>query len=316
VVASTSAKPKSKPFPHGNYDSYYSHRDPLSFSLPTTDLDPRLAKWNPAWFRGKRVLDIGCNSGIITCGLAARFDPELVLGLDIDPSLISKAQSFLALRYSYCSPLLALEEDSDGVKARKLAQKVEKTSYFPASAIASFGSLPLVRLDKIPLLEPDGTKRSLSGFPFNVRFAVSDFTSSLVSNDSAANPPSTAELTGSHSSSFDTILALAVTKWVHLNGGDPALLAFFRKVHGVLCPGGVFIMEAQPWSSYLKRVEPVELMQLKVRPEGFREMLEGMGFEMVERIGVDAGTDADDSGGEAAEDEGQRKKQKTGGFFC
>lgn len=43
---------------------------------------------------------------------------------------------------------------------------------------------------------------------------------------------------------------MSVTKWVHISGGDEQLRALFAKVHALLAPGGVFVLEPQPWRSY------------------------------------------------------------------
>ena len=37
--------------------------------------------------------------------------------------------------------------------------------------------------------------------------------------------------------SYDTIMCLSVTKWIHLNGGDATLKAFFKKLYNSLTPG-------------------------------------------------------------------------------
>lgn len=55
----------------------------------------------------------------------------------------------------------------------------------------------------------------------------------------------------------------SVTKWVHLNGGDTGLRKFFERVHSVLRPNGVFILEPQEWETYAKakRIDTVRTWQ-------------------------------------------------------
>lgn len=43
------------------------------------------------WFQNRICLDIGCNEGVITLGLAMRFGTASMLGVDIDQALINKA---------------------------------------------------------------------------------------------------------------------------------------------------------------------------------------------------------------------------------
>jgi 2-polyprenyl-3-methyl-5-hydroxy-6-metoxy-1,4-benzoquinol methylase len=80
-------------FQFGNYQNYYYKR--LGAGEQQTDFRLELLKAHPEFFRGKKVLDIGCNSGFITINFAKQFQPSAVLGIDIDGSLVDKARSEL-----------------------------------------------------------------------------------------------------------------------------------------------------------------------------------------------------------------------------
>ena len=42
----------------------------------------------------------------------------------------------------------------------------------------------------------------------------------------------------------------AARRRVHLNWGDAGLLRLFDRCHEALAPGGLLILEPQPWKSY------------------------------------------------------------------
>ncbi|KAG5409478.1 hypothetical protein IGI04_005797 [Brassica rapa subsp. trilocularis] len=89
---------------------------------------------------------------------------------------------------------------------------------------------------------------------------------------------------------YDTILCLSVTKWIHLNWGDDGLITLFSKIWRLLNPGGIFVMEPQPWKSYEKnrRVSETTAMHhrtIVLRPEHFQEiLLDKIGFRTVEDL--------------------------------
>lgn len=73
-------------FIHGNYNRYYGYRN------PNVDEDHRLQCFKCEWFEGKSVLDIGANVGHLTLTVAKELKPSRIVGLDIDPNLVSCAR--------------------------------------------------------------------------------------------------------------------------------------------------------------------------------------------------------------------------------
>uniref|UniRef100_A0A915EL59 DNA topoisomerase 2 n=1 Tax=Ditylenchus dipsaci TaxID=166011 RepID=A0A915EL59_9BILA len=87
---------------------------------------------------------------------------------------------------------------------------------------------------------------------------------------------------------FHVILALSITKWIHLNWGDDGLRRFFKRAFLHLCHGGRLILEPQEFSSYSKKSKMAADMQknykdISFKPEQFTEYLLS---EEVEELGV------------------------------
>ncbi len=45
----------------------------------------------PEWFRGRAVIDVGCNEGLVTLAVAARYGARRMTGYDIDEQLVKRA---------------------------------------------------------------------------------------------------------------------------------------------------------------------------------------------------------------------------------
>ncbi|CAH8506049.1 unnamed protein product [Schistosoma rodhaini] len=87
---------------------------------------------------------------------------------------------------------------------------------------------------------------------------------------------------------YDTIMAFSVTKWIHLNHGDPGLMRFFRRAFNRLKPGGHLILEPQPKSSY-KRTRLTAKHRsiyetLKINPSNLEPLLVDLGFSYFDTI--------------------------------
>ncbi|CAH8842341.1 unnamed protein product [Trichobilharzia szidati] len=96
------------------------------------------------------------------------------------------------------------------------------------------------------------------------------------------------ESTANDEPEYDTIMAFSVTKWIHLNHGDPGLMRFFRRAFNRLKPGGHLILEPQPKSSY-KRTRLTAKHRsiyesLKINPSNLEPLLVDLGFSYFDTI--------------------------------
>ncbi|KAF9493206.1 Bin3-domain-containing protein [Pleurotus eryngii] len=215
--------------------------------------DPRLSLLPPELFRGASVLDVGCNEGWVTCEIAQSWGARRVLGVDIDDTLTRLAWKRKRTVWSTQEPTAAVDE--------KL-----RPGYFPASFEHSFGPLPI----------PSARPADKHLFPHNVSFRTADWTNTAIAQDAAG---------------YDVVIAFSLTKWIHLNGGDDALLRFFRRVYDVLTPGGSLVLEPQAWETYAKAKRMDNRLRetakcLKLRPNDFESLLQEIGFGAAQHLGT------------------------------
>jgi 7SK snRNA methylphosphate capping enzyme len=92
---------------------------------------------------------------------------------------------------------------------------------------------------------------------------------------------------------YDTILLLSITKWLHLNHGDDGLLALFRNLFKILPSGGTLVVEPQEWQNYKRAVSKNTSLRptfrgLKLKPN-FESELTDIGFMLSEVIDREEG---------------------------
>lgn len=239
----------------GNYRNYYGYR--VGQDL---DEDPRLKVMKREWFERKDCLDIGCNSGLITMAIAKKFGCQSILGVDIDGARIEDAHWTLRK---------VMKTSMPGV-----------TSKIPKSAdVESVNSLGNNANEYATGEARDSSGNSLHLEAKDLHKIVSFEKGNFVRN---WHPPA--------NTYYHAILCLSVTKWVHLNWGDDGLITLFWRVWKLLQPGGVFILEPQPWSSYynnrlVSEISAANYKNIQISPEDFQDiLLDKIGFRCVENL--------------------------------
>ncbi|XP_029437467.1 7SK snRNA methylphosphate capping enzyme [Rhinatrema bivittatum] len=245
-------------FQYGNYRRYYGYRTPARSEDPRL----RLLLQRPHWIRGRALLDVGCNEGRLALSLARSLRPARLLGLDIDPALVRCARRNLR------------REQGPGQEQRPAGAPA-----FPQALAACRG--PIAAPPLLP--EEGGGEPEAQGhdFPHNVHFVQGNY---VLERD---------ELLETQSPEFDVILCLSLTKWVHLNWGDEGLKRMFKRIYRHLHPGGILILEPQPWASYGKRKKLTETIfknyqQITLKPDQFTSYLLSpeVGFSSYELLGT------------------------------
>lgn len=157
---------KERKFQYGNYSKYYGYRNPGPCK------DPRMRVLRPEWFRGKAVLDLGCNTGHLTLSIAKNMQPARILGLDIDGGLVQAARqnvrhflSELQTQEARRGPKTDRRErgvsmEAEGVPSEEACRGPFSASYFPLS----------FRICRGPIAAPPIFVTGNEEFPANVTF--------------------------------------------------------------------------------------------------------------------------------------------------
>lgn len=269
-------------YQHGQHSCYYGYHGFYGGGWEGRvgpEEDPRLRLLEADWFRDKKVLDVGCGTGHVTLAIARQFNPSHILGVELDERLVHAAKQNIRHFLSHdlvvkernrlnpgpvsSSPSRKMEEErgrtgeeekEEGLQVQELQQALSLLPSFPLSLRVSRGPLSAP-----PLLLPPSS--SSSRFPNNITFIQVSGSSCLPHSVTSVAPASLLKLLpqGNYVSlqqawpgrgRYDAVLCLGLTKWVHLQAGDAGVVRLFHRVYQSLSPGGLFILEAQPWSRY------------------------------------------------------------------
>jgi 2-polyprenyl-3-methyl-5-hydroxy-6-metoxy-1,4-benzoquinol methylase len=132
---------RSQKFCFGNFSRLVVNRNAMGYYE-----DPRLSCFSPAMFEGRSVLDIGCNVGHIALTIARDFNPDFVLGVDIDNHLITAAKKNLQ---------------------HFVSSTISHHDGFPVAFKACLGPLAAPPLYVTSVTAPD---KNMAGFPHNIQF--------------------------------------------------------------------------------------------------------------------------------------------------
>ncbi|SJX60849.1 uncharacterized protein SRS1_12075 [Sporisorium reilianum f. sp. reilianum] len=324
--SSRQADPTAAPI-YGNFQRYYHIRNPVNStaaddahdsSHPAIAVDSRVSailRYLRQHYTANttalvphsnvKVLDIGCNSGKVTIELAQTLPKLLqqrgrpaggyglqILGVDIDPSLIGQARQAAAVARSRYRPEQIEGTDDEGESTSLPPESVYFPSVFPLlygpindehrhalrrQTEPATNSTATAEKDRAPAPAP-----TLHLCPPNLHFLAADWTH-----------PSAINHTDTHG--YSIVLALSITKWIHIQQGDTGVVRFFARIATTLHAGALLFLERQEWSSYhsarnMDASMRGKIRRLQLRPEGdFDWWLETLGLRLVDEIGFGRG---------------------------
>jgi hypothetical protein len=195
--------------------------------------------------------------------------PSKVLGVDLDPSLIAKAREQLAQRVAF----LAAQNKKTQTQTTATVATISTTTMRPrvlmhssavpppAAAAASSSTVPVSSLSRFA---GAGSKQAAAAAAArsstSAATSASPVSTATAAAAAAAFPSNVTFECGdllTHplgpSSSFDVVLCLSLTKWIHFHAGDAGIKIMFARIDTALSPGGLCILEPQPFASYKKK---------------------------------------------------------------
>ena len=275
----------SPQYSFGNYSNYYGLRYLKRWE------DDRVKLIKPEWVKDRKCLDIGCNEGVFTILLAVQHSPKVIVGCDIDYTLINKAIAHIR----------SLE------KNKALLEEIQKPVVSTTSPISEKRKELVQRLEKMPksftlgltlpkelMMEKDIVAVAESKASEEVKGGNGSSSKDVLDRLIFRQENYIAEMTSMEK--YDTIFCLSTAKWIHLHYGDTGIKALFFKVYKSLSEGGIFVLEPQPWKSYKKKKHLApelkeQYKKIKFLPNQFEEYLvDVIGFKVINKLLPEATT--------------------------
>jgi 7SK snRNA methylphosphate capping enzyme len=114
----------------GNFKDYYGSLKRMATS------DQRLEHLPAELFAGKDVLDVGCNEGVVSLSVWARFKPRTLVGVDLDGALVARARRHLDdFRTKRQTHVTGLVEAQGRVADRSVFRDMEGLSFEEGNAV-------------------------------------------------------------------------------------------------------------------------------------------------------------------------------------
>ncbi|RZC44359.1 hypothetical protein C5167_037311 [Papaver somniferum] len=214
--------------------------------------DPRLMVLKKEWLEDKDCLDIGCNQGLITIEIAKTFHCQSILGVDIDASLVESAYWNLKKN----DKLESAGSPSPDVSEPEHLERTQDLEH--RDGVSS----------------EEGKRNHPKSLLDIVSFQKQNFVEHFRKH--------------SDDEKYDAVTCFSVTKWIHLNWGDEGLITLFRNIWRLLRPGGILVLEPQPWKSYksnylVSETATLNYHNIVFHPCWFQEiLLDKIGFRTVE----------------------------------
>eukprot|EP00347_Sterkiella_histriomuscorum_P010144 403377432 len=292
----------------GNHDKFYNLPKGASFSHVNKWHDLRLDKFQDEWLRNKTILDVGCGTGVVDLLVAVKFQPKLVIGIDIDHRQIKKAITNMQKAINDQEQLNVIVEQA--VKHRDALQnnevdmieQYEKQQKRQAQEKEQKYKELLLKIKNLPISLQITLEGKLAHAQNESQLMI---VNALTKENYEPNPKEAKNyLYGkvcfrtenyientviSQKEKFDVVMCLSTVKYIHLTFGDIGIKTLFLKAYDQLNQNGLFILENQLWKSYKKNKNESDrskknFNEIEIRPHFFRQYLEKIGFEMIESL--------------------------------